>query len=179
MLLKPYLLIITVFQRSQPLFFLDNIVAMHLLLLFLCWSKHRLPEIHFHWIDRSINLCYLIMNGQKFHGPRDLRFWAKGLTHSLVQNCYGYFFHLLSVHSWFDKVLLYKENDLIQRAKVHREDWSMELEKSWIGFLYGNCDFAKITTCPQTISLWLLNSDDAFTAAHKDEINAFYDHLNK
>lgn len=72
-----------------------------------------------------------------------------------------------------------KENDLIQRAKVHREDWSMELEKSWIGFLYGNCDFAKITTCPQTISLWLLNSDDAFTAVHKDEINAFYDHLNK
>ena len=131
-------------------------------------------------LNRSVHKFMLLDNEwTKISWPSRSSVRAKGLTHSLVQNCYGNFFHLLSVHSWFDKVLLYKENDLIQRAKVHREDWSMELEKSWIGFLYGNCDFAKITTCPQTISLWLLNSDDAFTAAHKDEINAFYDHLNK
>ena len=36
-----------------------------------------------------------------------------------------------------------------------------------------------LATCRQTIPLWLRNVDDIFTAVHKDEINAFHDHLNE
>jgi len=35
-----------------------------------------------------------------------------------------------------------------------------------------------LATCRQTIPLWLRYVDDAFTAVHKDEIDAFHDHLN-
>ena len=36
-----------------------------------------------------------------------------------------------------------------------------------------------VSTCPQTILLWLRYVDDTFTAVHKDEIDEFYDHLNE
>jgi len=36
-----------------------------------------------------------------------------------------------------------------------------------------------LATCRQTIPLWLRYVDEIFTAVHKDEIDAFHDHLNK
>jgi len=36
-----------------------------------------------------------------------------------------------------------------------------------------------LATCQQTIPLWLRYVDDTFTAVHKDEIDAFQDHLNE
>ena len=36
-----------------------------------------------------------------------------------------------------------------------------------------------LVTCRQTIPLWLRDVDDTFTAVHKDEIDAFHDHLNE
>ena len=36
-----------------------------------------------------------------------------------------------------------------------------------------------LETCCQTIPLWLRYVDDTFTAVHKDEIDAFHDHLNE
>ena len=36
-----------------------------------------------------------------------------------------------------------------------------------------------LATCRQTIPLWLGYVDDTFTAVHKDEIDAFHDHLNE
>ena len=36
-----------------------------------------------------------------------------------------------------------------------------------------------LATCHQTISLWLHYVDDTFIAVHKDEIDAFHDHLNE
>ena len=38
---------------------------------------------------------------------------------------------------------------------------------------------ALLTTCRQTIPLWLRYFNDSFTAVHKDEINAFHDHRNE
>lgn len=35
-----------------------------------------------------------------------------------------------------------------------------------------------LATCRQTIPLWLRYVDGTFTAVHKDEIDAFHDHLN-
>ena len=36
-----------------------------------------------------------------------------------------------------------------------------------------------LATCQQTMPLWLRYVDDTFTAVHKDEIDAFHDHLNE
>ena len=36
-----------------------------------------------------------------------------------------------------------------------------------------------LATCRQTIPLWLCYVDDTFTVVHKDEIDAFHDHLNE
>ena len=36
-----------------------------------------------------------------------------------------------------------------------------------------------LATCPQTIPLWLRYVDDTFTTIHKDEIDAFHNHLNE
>ena len=42
-----------------------------------------------------------------------------------------------------------------------------------------NIEERALTTCRQTIPLWLHYIDDTFTAVHKDEIDEFHDHLNK
>ena len=42
--------------------------------------------------------------------------------------------------------------------------------------IYLKCALA---TCKQTIPLWLSYVDDTFTAVHKDEIDAFHNHLNE
>ena len=36
-----------------------------------------------------------------------------------------------------------------------------------------------LATYKQTLPLWLRYVDDTFTAAHKDEINDFHEHLNE
>ena len=42
-----------------------------------------------------------------------------------------------------------------------------------------NIEERALTTCRQTIPLWLRYVDDTFTAVHKDEIDEFHDHLNE
>ena len=43
-----------------------------------------------------------------------------------------------------------------------------------------NIEERALTTCQQTIPLWLRYAvDDTFTAVHKDEIDEFHDHLNE
>ena len=42
-----------------------------------------------------------------------------------------------------------------------------------------NIEERALTTCRQTIPLWLRYVDDTFTAVHKDEIDVFHDHLNE
>ena len=42
-----------------------------------------------------------------------------------------------------------------------------------------NIEERDLTTCRQTIPLWLRYVDDTFTAVHKDEIDEFHDHLNE
>ena len=42
-----------------------------------------------------------------------------------------------------------------------------------------NIEERTLTTCRQTIPLWLRYVDDTFTAVHKDEIDEFHDHLNE
>ncbi|XP_027043162.1 uncharacterized protein LOC113671146 [Pocillopora damicornis] len=42
-----------------------------------------------------------------------------------------------------------------------------------------NIDERALATCRQTIPLWLRYVDDTFTAVHKDEIDAFHNHLNE
>ena len=42
-----------------------------------------------------------------------------------------------------------------------------------------NIEECALTTCRQTIPLWLRYVDDTFTAVHKDEIDEFHDHLNE
>ena len=41
-----------------------------------------------------------------------------------------------------------------------------------------NIEERALTTCRQTIPLWLRYVDDTFTAVHKDEIDELHDHLN-
>ena len=36
-----------------------------------------------------------------------------------------------------------------------------------------------LATCRQTIPLWLRGCADTFTAVHKEEFDAFHDHLNE
>ena len=40
-----------------------------------------------------------------------------------------------------------------------------------------NIEERALATCRQTIPLWLRYVDDTFTAVHKDEIDAFHNHL--
>ena len=42
-----------------------------------------------------------------------------------------------------------------------------------------NFEERALTTCRQTIPLWLRYVDDTFTDVHKDEIDEFHDHLNE
>ena len=42
-----------------------------------------------------------------------------------------------------------------------------------------NIEERALATCRQTIPLWLRYVDDTFTAVHKDEIDAFHNHLNE
>ena len=42
-----------------------------------------------------------------------------------------------------------------------------------------NIEERALATCRQTIPLWLRYFDDTFTAVHKDEIDAFHNHLNE
>ena len=42
-----------------------------------------------------------------------------------------------------------------------------------------NIEERALSTCRQTIPLWLRYVDDTFTAVHKDEIDAFHNHLNE
>ena len=42
-----------------------------------------------------------------------------------------------------------------------------------------NIEERALSTCRQTIPLWLRYVDDTFTAVHKDEIDEFHDHLNE
>ena len=42
-----------------------------------------------------------------------------------------------------------------------------------------NIEERALTTCRQTIPLWLRYVDDTITAVHKDKIDEFHDHLNE
>ena len=65
-----------------------------------------------------------------------------------------------------------------RKRQIVRKQWS--LTSCYYIFIQGFCIYGLSSfCCCRTIPLWSRNVDDTFTAVHNDEIDNFYEHLNR